>query len=128
MQLYALFYYQALGEYSSLFSANKFAYFLQRMGEDLKLQFKASHYDPYAQGVGYVLFAMNGTYLNDLEQNSAGVFEPLKLNYKKVDEVKKYVHQNLTYTQTTRLKSLIGFIKGFETELSLEVLSSVPFC
>ncbi|RZM01253.1 MAG: phosphatase [Pedobacter sp.] len=127
MLLYALFYYEALGEYSSLFSANKLAYFLQRMGEDLKLNFKASHYGPYAQGVGYVLLAMNGTYLNGLEQNTAGAFEPLKLNYDRFDEVKKYVRSNLTDIQTLRLKSLINFINGFETELSLEVLSTVAF-
>lgn len=127
MLLYALFYYEALGEYSSLFSANKLAYFLQRIGEDLKLDFKASHYGPYALGVGHVLLAMNGTYLNGLEQNSAKAFEPLKLNYDKLDEVKRYVKTNLTDKQLSRLKSLINFISGFETELSLEVLSSVAF-
>lgn len=127
MLLYSLFYYEASGEYTSLFSANKIAYFLQRMGEDLKLQFQSHIYGPYALGVGHVLLAMNGTYLHGLEQNQAKAFEPLKLNYEKIDEVTKYVKNNLTQKQIQRLKGLIKFINGFESELSLEVLSSVAF-
>lgn len=127
MLLYCLFYYEAMGEYTSLFAANKLAYFLQRMGEDLKLKFQAHHYGPYALGVGHVLLAMNGSFIKGLEQNEAKAFEPLKLNYEKLEEVKEYVKLKLTDKQVQRLKSLISFINGFETELSLEVLSSVAF-
>jgi O-acetyl-ADP-ribose deacetylase (regulator of RNase III) len=127
MLLYALFYYEALGEYSSLFSANKLAYFLQRIGENLKLKFDANLYGPYSVGVGHVLYTLNGTYLNGLEQNQAKAFEPLKLNYEKFNEVKKYVNEDLSSDQKQRLKKLIKFIGGFESELSLEILSSVAF-
>jgi len=127
MLLYSLFYYEALGEYSSLFSANKMAYFLQRFGENLKLRFDAHLYGPYAVGVGHVLYSLNGKYLNGLEQNEAKAFEPLKLNYEKFNEVKEYVSNKLTTDQKTRLKKLIKFVSGFESELSLEVLSSVAF-
>lgn len=127
MLLYSLFYYEAVGEYTSLFAANKLAYFLQRMGEDLKLKFQAHYYGPFALGVGHVLLAMNGTFLKGLEQNEAKAFEPLKLNYEKLDEVREYVHTKLTDQQLGRLKALISFISGFETELSLEVLSSVAY-
>jgi O-acetyl-ADP-ribose deacetylase (regulator of RNase III)/uncharacterized protein YwgA len=127
MLLYSLFYYEAIGEYSSLFSANKLAYFLQRIGENLKLKFDANFYGPYALGVGHVLYALNGTYLNGLEQNQAKAFEPLKLNYEKFHEVRDYVNAELTSVQKKRLKDLIKLLAGFESDLSLEILSSVAF-
>ena len=125
MLLYSLFHYEALGEYSSLFSANKLAYFLQRMGENLKLKFEPEKYGPFAIGVGHVLYALNGIYLTGLEQNQAKAFEPLKLNYNKFNEVKDFVETELGSDQKQRLQNLIKLISGFESELSLEVLSSV---
>jgi len=127
MLLYSLFYYEALGEHSSLFSANKLAYLLQRMGEDLKLSFEAHLYGPYSSGVARVLYTLNGTYLNGLEQNQAKAFEPLKLNYSKFNEIKDYIASNLSALQKNRLNALTEFITGFETELSIEVLASVAF-
>jgi len=44
----------------SLFAANKLAYFLQRMGQKLRLDFRAHHYGPYAIGVEKVLYHLNG--------------------------------------------------------------------
>jgi len=125
MLLYLLFHYEALGESSSLFSANKLAFFLQRMGENLKLKFEPHLFGPYTEDVKRVLYKLNGTYLNGLEQNQAKAFEPLKLNYERFDEVKSYLNNQLNPIQKKRLKKLINFITGFESELSLEILSSV---
>jgi O-acetyl-ADP-ribose deacetylase (regulator of RNase III) len=128
MLLYSLFYYEALGEHTSLFSANKLAYFLQhRMGEKLTLNFQPYKYGPYASGVQHVLLSMNGTYLYGLEQNQATAFEPLKLNYNKFGELEDYIDKNLTTIQKIRLKELTRFITGFESDLSIEILASVAF-
>jgi|SRR6185503_10217368 hypothetical protein len=125
--LYLLFYYESLGEYSSLFSANKLAYFLQRMGEKMRLTFVAYHYGPYVQQIEHVLYALNGTYLKGFEQRDAKAFEPLLLNYEKLSEVKSYIDKELNPEQKTRLKRLINLIDGFQSELSLEILASVDF-
>ena len=125
--LYLLFYYESLGEYSSLFSANKLAYFLQRMGEKMRLTFVAYHYGPYAQQIEHVLYALNGTYLKGFEQRDAKAFEPLLLNYEKLSEVKGYIDKELNAEQKTRLKRLVNLIDGFQSELSLEILASVDF-
>jgi len=125
MLLYMLFHYEALGEYSSLFSANKLAFFLQKMGENLKLKFEAHLFGPYTEDVKRVLYSLNGTYLNGLEQNEAKAFEPLKLNYDRFDEIRTYINKELVAEQKTRLKKLIKFIQGFESDLSLEILASV---
>lgn len=125
--LYLLFYYESLGEYSSLFSANKLAYFLQRMGESMKLKFQPYLYGPYAIGVENVLYHLNGTYIMGLEQKQAKAFEPLLLNYERFEEVQEFVDKKLTLEQKERLKQAIQLIEGFQSELSLEILASVDF-
>jgi O-acetyl-ADP-ribose deacetylase (regulator of RNase III)/uncharacterized protein YwgA len=124
--LYCLFAFESFGEYSSLFAANKLAYFLQRMGQDLKLDFKAHHYGPYAIGVEKVLYHLNGTYLKGLEQGEAKPFEPLKLNYETWEEVNHFVQQ-MSKEEQDRLYGLLYFLRNFTSELSLEILASVAF-
>lgn len=124
--LYSLFAFESFGEYSSLFAANKLAYFFQRMGQNLRLEFKAHHYGPFAIGVQKVLYMLNGTYLKGLEQGQASPFEPLKLNYETWDEVNNYV-QRMPDEDRNRLNELLFFLKNFTSELSLEILASVDF-
>lgn len=127
MLLYLMFHYEAVGDISSLFSANKLAYFLQESGEKLRLKFLAHHYGPYAVQLNHVLYSINGIYLKGLEQNEAKAFEPLLLNYEKYQEVEDYVHTQLKQEQLDRLKSVLTLIKGFESTYSLELLASVDF-
>lgn len=127
MLLYALFKYEKLGEVATIFSANKLAYFIQNSGEAMRLQFVPYRYGPYAQAIEKVLYALNGKYINGLEQMKARAFEPLKLNYKMYDEVETYVNNNLSLSQRNRLESVFNIIDGFETTLSMEILSSTHF-
>lgn len=125
--LYALFAFESMGEYSSLFAANKLAYFLQRKGQKLNLDFKPHYYGPYAIGVEKVLYHLNGVYLKGMEQGNAKPFEPLQLNYEKWDEIKQYINTELSFEDEQRVKSLIQFLAGFTSELSLEILATVDF-
>jgi O-acetyl-ADP-ribose deacetylase (regulator of RNase III) len=127
MLLYALFSYESMGEHASLFVANKLAYFLQRLGERLKLNFVAHHYGPYAVEVGHVLYNLNGTYMTGMEQKEAKAFEPLHLRYDKFAEVQDFVEKELKPEQRQRLSDLIKLTSGFQSALSLEVLASVDF-
>ena len=129
MLLYAMFYYESLGEHSSLFVANKLAYFLQRLGEKSmsKLKFEAHHYGPYAVQVEHLLHNVNGKYLKGLEQMNVKAFEPLELQYDKLQEVSEYVRKELTAEQRTRLSNLVKLIDGFQSALSLEILATVDF-
>lgn len=129
MLLYAMFYYDSLGENTSLFVANKLAYFLQRLGETSlnKLKFQASHYGPYSVGVEHVMHALNGKYVKGLEQMSAKAFEPLELQYSKLPELKDYVKKEFSAEQRNRLSNLVKLIDGFESALSLEILATVDF-
>jgi O-acetyl-ADP-ribose deacetylase (regulator of RNase III) len=125
--LYALFAFESMGEYSSLFAANKLAYFLQRKGQQFNLDFKPHFYGPYAVGVEKVLYHLNGVYLKGMEQGQAKPFEPLQLNYEKWNEVNEYVNKKLSIEDAQRVKGLIRFLSGYTSELSLEILASVDF-
>lgn len=127
MLVYSLFYYESMGETSSLFVANKLAWFLQRMGENLRLNFKASHYGPYSVQVAHMLHNINGKYIKGLEQMTLKAFEPIELQYDKAKEVSEYIRKELTVEQRTRLSNLIKLIDGFQSALSLEVLATVDF-
>jgi O-acetyl-ADP-ribose deacetylase (regulator of RNase III) len=74
MLLHALFKYEKLGEVASVFAANKLAYFLQKSGEPMRLQFVPYKYGPYAQAIEKVLYALNGKYLKGMEQMQAKAF------------------------------------------------------
>ncbi|MFI5200775.1 MAG: macro domain-containing protein [Candidatus Kapaibacterium sp.] len=127
MIAYALFRYESKGEFSSLFAANKLAYFLQRMGEKLKLDFKPNYYGPYSPKVAHVLYLINGKFLTGLEEKDAKPFEILHLNYDAYSELEKYIRNELTCEQQSRLTNLEKLIEGFDSTLALETLSSVDF-
>lgn len=127
MLLYCLFAYESMGEQSSLFVANKLAYFLQRSGENLRLKFEAHHFGPYAVQLNHVLYNLNSVYLKGLEQNQTKPFEPIQLNYQKWDEVKTYVQKELAPEQKVRLQNVLQLINGFESTFSLELLATVDF-
>lgn len=127
MLLYLMFQYEAMGEQSSLFVANKLAYFLQRAGENLRLKFEAYHYGPYAVQLNHVLLHLNGVYLKGMEQNVIKPFEPIRLDYDKYAEIEKYIRVNLSLEQQQRLKSVLKLIQGFESTFSMELLSSVDY-
>ena len=129
MLLYAMFYYETLGENCSLFVANKLVYLLQILGESSfsKLKFKPHYYGPYCPQVGYMLRAVNGTYIRGLEQMMSKPFDTIELLYDKKQEVSDYIHTQLDDEQTQRLKRLVKLIAGYQSALSLEILASVAF-
>lgn len=127
MLLYLMFNYENAGEQSSLFVANKLAYFLQRKGEKLRLNFEAHHYGPYSVQVNHVLLHLNGTYLKGMEQNMPKPFEPLQLNYNKFKEVNSYIKTKLKQEQIQRLEEVIQLLDRFESTFALELLATVDY-
>ena len=125
---YAMYYYDSLGENCSLFVANKLAYFLQRQGSKSfsKISFQAHNYGPYSPQVDHLVYDLNGSFIKGFEQMSATAFEPLAMQYDKIEEVSKYV-RTLDQQEQNSLKATINLISGFESTLALEVLASVDF-
>lgn len=129
MMLYALFFYETLGEPATLFAANKLVYFMQRLGEPAfsKYKFTPAHFGPYSNQVGKALHELNGKYLTGLEQMSLKAFEPLTLHYSTWEEVKQYVENTLSSESRERLQQLVELVSGFQSTLSLEVLATVDY-
>jgi len=129
MMLYALFFYETLGEQANLFAANKLVYFMQRLGEPAfgKYKFTAAHFGPYSTQVGRALHQLNGKYITGLEQMELHAFDPLSLQYNTWEEVKEYVDENLSVASRERLEQLVALVSGFQSTLSLEVLATVDY-
>ena len=129
MLLYALFYYEMLGEDSNLFVANKLAYFFKRVGvsDFQRLKFKAHFYGPYSEQVVHVLHNINNSYLKGLEQMNVKPFETIELLYDKKETISQYIHKEIPAVKIQQLKNLIHLINGFETPFSLEILASVDY-
>lgn len=127
MLLSLMFEYESAGEESSLFVANKLAYFLQRKGEKLSLNFEAHIYGPYAVQLNHVLLHLNGTYLSGMEQNMSKPFDSLQLNYSKLPEIEKYLDTHLSHDQRRRVKEVKKLIHRYESTFSLELLATVDF-
>ena len=125
---YAMYYYDSLGENCSLFVANKLAYFLQRNGSKTfaKVKFTAHHYGPYSTQIDHIVYDLNGSYIKGFEQMSATAFEPLTMQYDRINEVSEYV-RTLDKSEQDSLKETIRLISGFESTLALEVLATVDF-
>ncbi len=127
MLLYALFEYERRGGDATLFAANKMAWFLQRLGENLKLRFEPLHYGPYAHAIKHLLYKLNGTWLTGLEQKEIKPFEHIRLNYSKRSQLDKWMQTKLGPQQWQRLEALFQLLEGFENDYGLELLSTIDY-
>lgn len=128
MLLQLLYYYRALGEFTSEFAAEKLSYFLQRFGEkQLKLDFLEGVYGPYSGKVRHILYVMNGYYLKGYEQKDTKPFEPLQIMVDKAPEVQDYIKNELSREEQERLDKVAALINGFETPYGLELLATVDY-
>ncbi|HEC42737.1 MAG TPA: phosphatase [Bacteroides sp.] len=70
MLLYLMNEYQILGYSINLLVAQKLAYFLQRFGEPLNLQYEKGYYGPYAHRLFHLLKYLNGSFIRFKEENN----------------------------------------------------------
>jgi len=124
MLLTALKDYQVLGYSINLLVTQKIAYFLQRFGEPLNLNYEKGHYGPYAHKLQHLIKHLNGYYLK-FSHEETKPSTPVYLN--NFDKVEKYNQENLTNEQRKRLKDLQNLIEGFESPYGLELLATVDF-
>ena len=124
MLLQLLFMYEANGEESCLFAAQKLLYFLQRFGEkQLKLTFTNHHYGPYSNQVDHLVYRLQGAWVKGFAEKEAKPFDRIQLKYERRNELGRYV-ETLSMEETSRLTKLTQFLSGFESPLALEVLAT----
>ena len=122
---------QAFNEYDmvdsslNLLVTQKLAYFIQRFGEPLRLQYAKGWYGPYAANLNKVLQAINGTYIAYEAQydKPATQVDIIHEAYKQVEDSLYMLND-----QQKQIAQLVkGFTEGFETPFSMELLATVDW-
>jgi uncharacterized protein YwgA len=117
------------GEFVSEFSAEKVAYFLQRLGakDIFKLEFKPNFYGPYSGTVKHVLYYLNGSYIMGYSSKDKKPFEELSL----IPDAENDVNEFLNKSENENYKHIVEktklFLTGFYSPFGLELLSSIDF-
>jgi O-acetyl-ADP-ribose deacetylase (regulator of RNase III) len=125
MLLRLMFDYQDIDESLNLLVTQKLAYFMQRFGEPMRLQYSKGWYGPYAPNLNKVLQSMNGTFIQ-YEAQYDKPNTPIRI----IESQKERLSQTLEFLsepQKVRIALLKTFMKGFETPFSLELLATVDW-
>ncbi|MFI7606705.1 macro domain-containing protein [Micromonospora sp. NPDC049366] len=112
----------------TLLEIQKIAYFLQVLGQPLRLQFNRGRYGPYAENLNHVLDRLEGHYLTGFGDRSARVEElqPIRLTVGAAEAVRVW-HAAHDSTPSEVLDQLTRLVDGFEAPYSLELLATVHY-
>jgi len=114
------FYFQKGYECSKI-EAQKLAYFLQESGIDLRLRYVAHHFGPYADNLNHVLERIDGHFIEGFGDRVNA--SQIKLITSSIGEADKFLENDIE--AETCLGMVESLIDGYETPLSMEVLSTV---
>lgn len=124
MLLSAIDSYKILGYSINLLVAQKLAYFIQRLGEPLNLEYEKGYYGPYSHRLQHLLKYLNGYFIHFKHENTK---PGTKITLDHLDEVEEYKNNNLTKEQKERLNRVNDLIEGFESPYGLELLATVDY-
>ncbi|UFJ40101.1 macro domain-containing protein [Brevibacillus humidisoli] len=105
----------------SLLEIQKLAYFLQEVGEELRLKFVRFYYGPYAENLNHVLQALEGHYIRGYGDRSKDA-EIYVLPHA-AEEAKDFLANE--GESLRRLDHVKEIIRGFETPYGMELLATV---
>jgi len=105
----------------SLLEVQKLAYFLQVVGEPLKLRFEKSKYGPYAENLNHVFIRLDGHFIRGFGDRSREA--EIYLMPSAVQKAEQYLQGDAEAYD--RLRKVRAIIQGFETPYGLELLSTV---
>lgn len=112
----------------TLIETQKLMYFMQLVGEPLKLRFQANRYGPYADNLRHVLAHIEGHYLRGFGDGSAKVLEatPLSVMAGAAAQAEGVLEK---HPQTRdRMEHVLELVEGFESAYGLELLATVHWC
>ncbi len=107
----------------SLVEVQKLAYFLQAAGENLKLEYRAHHYGPYADNLRKALRNIEGHYTRGVGDGKNSPETPLELLPGAVSEARSFLAE--CPETLSRLDRVSALIDGFETPFGMELLGTV---
>ncbi|ARU58610.1 macro domain protein [Oleiphilus messinensis] len=125
--------YWVLGIECSLLEIQKFAWFLQRvidaegLKNNLKLNFEAKNYGPFASNLSHLLNALDGSYLiADKRIPDSSPEDVIWFNDDKKDYVQTYLKSEASQ-YVDALEKTCTLIDGFESPYGMELLSTVDW-
>ncbi|MBQ1027470.1 macro domain-containing protein [Micromonospora sp. C95] len=112
----------------TLLEIQKIAYFLQVLGQPLRLEFARGRYGPYAENLNHVLDRLEGHYLTGFGDRSARVEElqPIRLTADATEAVASWWAAQGS-APPDALEQLSLLVDGFEAPYSLELLATVHY-
>jgi O-acetyl-ADP-ribose deacetylase (regulator of RNase III) len=119
--LEALSRYALPGYRLTLLEIQKLAYFLQEVGQPLKMDFQKKQYGPYTEQLHHVLQRIEGHFVRGYGDRSRDV--SLELYPDAVKEAEVFLSTERDTQQ--RLARVTALIDGYETPYGLELLSTV---
>jgi O-acetyl-ADP-ribose deacetylase (regulator of RNase III) len=125
--LHVLRAYTILGNELTLLEIQKLLYFLQMLGEPLKLRFEKYHYGPYADNLRHVLNLFEGHFIQGFADGRNAPRTPITLVPDALNEAEIVIAQAETSQGESeqRLKQVLTLIEGFESPYGMELLASV---
>lgn len=125
--------YWVLGMECSLLEVQKLAWFLQRsldhlgLRNDLKLNFVAHRYGPFAPNLNHLLNSLDGSFLrSDKRIADAGPFDVIGFNDERKELVQGYLKSEAKDVSPA-LELASQVIDGFESPFGMELLTSVDW-
>lgn len=106
----------------------KIAYFLQVLGQPLKLSFRRALYGPYAEQLQHVLQQLEGHYMVGYGDRSGRVqdLRPIRLKPATGAQATAWLDAHDAAAHD-RIDALLRLVDGYETPYSMELLATVHF-
>ncbi len=112
-----------LEPFVTLLEIHKLMYFMQCVGEPLKLSYTKGSYGPYAENLRHVLNAIDGHYISGYADGGDLPHKEIELIPGSVEDANRYLE---AHPETrSRFDKVAELIAGFETPFGLELLSTV---
>lgn len=112
-----------LDPFVTLLEIHKLLYFMQHVGENLRLDFKKATFGPYAENLRHVLRRMEGHHIMGYRDGGDMPSKQLDLVPGAVEDAKAFL-SDFPDTQQ-RLTRVFNLVDGFESSFGLELLSTV---
>jgi O-acetyl-ADP-ribose deacetylase (regulator of RNase III) len=112
-----------LDPFVSLLEIHKLMYLLQEAGQELRLQYEAKPYGPYARNLRQVLIRLEKHYTQGYGDGKDTPRRPIELLPGAVEEAKALLTQHPDILK--RMDRVIELIDGYEDPYGLELLSTV---
>lgn len=112
-----------LDPFVSLLEVHKLMYFMQEAGQDLRLNYAAGRYGPYANNLRHVLIKLEGHLLQGYGDGDDEPGKPIELLDSAVPVAQEYLRDYAEVKE--RMGRVALLIEGFEDPYGMELLSSV---